>query len=386
MPPKTYEGPELQFVVTTSPGQSNTAANRKRVRSQAPLQSWTERRKRNFEQLEDSRTGREAFRVVTPAVLSRPTSMAQALKQQAPAEPCPGTVIALQHLRLLPTPAASTSNMVMLHTPFRSENAEVMCQRRKTPNLPCGCWQCLPERHLAARHVARRVFVPQSRKKARNRTMQLEGDLAMIGPPSSPENAWRFTGMADPVDCYPVAYKPWFGDMSQEMLTASAQRGWPALKITRGQELACWEKLMCQHAVAEPALFHVCLLFLSSELIHMKILQPETSFLLRVAAFEAISVTLRDAKRASSDPLVLAVDRVALHENLYSDRNAANILHPPAQQCNTSMRGGMDKLSFWEAVKCSIRWSDMVTSQLGGTDHFLEDDEELQNFTMGRSA
>ncbi|KAK5709480.1 hypothetical protein LTR17_019755 [Elasticomyces elasticus] len=217
MPPKTYEGPELQFVVTTSPGQSNTAANRKRVRSEAPLQSWTERRKRNFEQLEDSRTGREAFRVVTPAVLARPTSMAQALEQQAPAEPCPGTVIALQHPRLLPTPAASTSNMVMLHTPFRCENAEVM----------------------SAQHVARRVFVPQSRKKARNRTMQWEGDLAMIDPPSSPENAWRFTGMADPFDCYPVPCKPWFGGMSQHMLTASAQREWPALMITRDQELAC---------------------------------------------------------------------------------------------------------------------------------------------------
>ncbi|KAK5690124.1 hypothetical protein LTR17_026050 [Elasticomyces elasticus] len=316
MPPKTYEGPELQFVVTTNPGQSNTAANRKRVRSQAALQSWTERRKRNFEQLEDSRTGREAFHVVTPALLARPTSMAQALKQQAPAEPCPGTVIALQHPRLLPTPAASTSNMVMLHTPFSSENAEVLY----------------------------------------------------------------------PFDCYPVPYKPWFGGMSQHMLTASAQRGWPALKITRDQEPTCWEKLMCQHALAKPALFYVCLPFASSELIPMKILQPGTSFLLRVAAFEAISVALRDAKRASSDPLVLAFDRVALHENLYGDRNAANILHPPAQQCIISMRGGMDKLSSWELVKRSIRWSDMVTSQLEGTDRFLEDDEDLQNFTTGQSA
>ncbi|KAK5676995.1 hypothetical protein LTR17_027721, partial [Elasticomyces elasticus] len=79
MPPEAYEGPELQFVVTTNLGQSNTAANRKRVRSQAALQSWTERHKRNFEQLEDSGTGREAFRVVTPALLATPTSMAQAL-------------------------------------------------------------------------------------------------------------------------------------------------------------------------------------------------------------------------------------------------------------------------------------------------------------------
>ncbi|TKA80797.1 hypothetical protein B0A55_01624, partial [Friedmanniomyces simplex] len=94
MPPKADEGQELQFVVTTNPGQASTAANRKRVRSQAALKSWPERRKRNFEQLEDASTGRGrgAFRVATPTPPARLQKKAQAQKQQPLPEPGSGTI------------------------------------------------------------------------------------------------------------------------------------------------------------------------------------------------------------------------------------------------------------------------------------------------------
>ncbi|TKA64768.1 hypothetical protein B0A55_11314 [Friedmanniomyces simplex] len=305
MPPKPDEGQELQFVVTTNPGQASTAANRKRVRSQAALKSWPERRKRNFEQLEDASTGRGrgAFRVATPTPPARLQKKAQAQKQQPLPEPGSGTI----------------------------------------------------------------------------------RDLALISPPSSPEPARPFTGMADPFNCYPVPYKPWFDGILHHMLTVFAPRGWPALKITRDQGLS-WERFMQQHASSEPALFYVRLLFASGDLIRMKVLQPEIALWLRAAAIKAINEALRDPKRASSDPLILAVGRIALHESLYGDRNAADTIHRPAQQRMIQMRGGMKALDFPELVKRLMRWSDTVMSKQGGTERFLEDDEKVHNFTLGESV
>ena len=43
-----------------------------------------------------------------------------------------------------------------------------------------------------------------------------------------------------------------------------APRGWPALKITNDQGMQ-WEWFMTQHALAEPALFYVRLLFATGD-------------------------------------------------------------------------------------------------------------------------
>ncbi|KAK0778080.1 hypothetical protein LTR91_018644 [Friedmanniomyces endolithicus] len=386
MSPKADEAQSLQFVVTTNPGEATTAANKKRVRSQAALQSWPERRRRNFEQLEGFSGGRGAFRVASPTPPARPKERkARPKKRQPLAESSLGTLVAHEHARPLPTPAISTSSNDTLTIRSSSEEAEIPCSREKTPDFPCQCWQCHPERCLAAQQSGKRTLVPHSGTTGTNGDLGWHGDLALISPPSSPEPSRPFTGLADPYNCYPVPYKPWFDGILHHMLTVFAPRGWPALNITHDQGLA-WERYMVQHSLAEPALFYVRLLFASGDLVNKGVLQPEISLWLRAAAIKTINEALRDPKRASSDPLILAVGRIALHESLYGDRDAANSMHRPAQQRMIQMRGGMEALHFPKLVKRLMRWSDTVMSKQAGTERFLEDDEKVQNFTMRQSV
>lgn len=108
---------------------------------------------------------------------------------------------------------------------------------------------------------------------------------------------------------------------------------------------------MTQHALAEPALFYVRLLFASGDLIRLKVLKPEVSYWLQAQAIQSINEALQDPDRAASDAVILAVGRIALHENLYGNKQAATTVHRPAQKRMIDMRGGMKALPFPELVK-----------------------------------
>lgn len=165
------------------------------------------------------------------------------------------------------------------------------------------------------------------------------------------------------------------------MLTVFAPRGWPALKITN-EEGVNWEWFMTQHALSEPALFYVRLLFASGDLIRLKSLDPNVSLWLQAQAITAINEALSDPRRATSDALILAVGRIAMHEAFYGDKQAANSYHRPAQRRMIQMRGGMKALPFPELVKRLMRWADKVMAMQSGTERMLEDDEESENFTI----
>jgi len=169
------------------------------------------------------------------------------------------------------------------------------------------------------------------------------------------------------------------------MLTVFAPRGWPALKITKDEGLN-WEWFMTQHALAEPALFYVRLLFASGDLIRLGTLSRETSYWLQDQAIRAINEALSDPSRATSDPLILAVGRIALHESMYGNRQAANVIHRPAQQRMIEMRGGMKALDFPALVKRLMRWSDRVMAMQGGTARLLEEDDADKNYSLGQSV
>ena len=139
---------------------------------------------------------------------------------------------------------------------------------------------------------------------------------------------------------------------------------------------------MTQHALSEPALFYVRLLFATGDLVRLKVLKPEITFWLQAQAISAINEALSDPKRATSYALILAVGRIALHEALYGDRKAAHTIHRPAQKRMIEMRGGMRALPFPELVKRLKLWSDTVMEKQSGTERMLEDDEENTNFTM----
>lgn len=143
-----------------------------------------------------------------------------------------------------------------------------------------------------------------------------------------------------------------------------------------------WEWFMTQHALSEPALFYVRLLFASGDLIRLNTLHRDVSLWLQAQAIKAINEALSDPKRATSDALILAVGRIAMHEAFYGDKQAANSYHRPAQRRMIQIRGGMKELPFPELVKRLMRWADTVMAKQSGTERMLEDDEQNENFTM----
>ncbi|KAF2772294.1 hypothetical protein EJ03DRAFT_334128 [Teratosphaeria nubilosa] len=330
MPPKKTsdgqnDGDGYTFLVTRNP-LTSSAADKKKVRSAAAVSSWPERRKRTYEQFQSSLKHGQVT-----SEISGPISLA-------------------------------TSE------PY---------SRESTPDLPCQCVRCNPQIHRALKRTGRPVLMPSTRKRTAN------GNIKWLMPTPLPSPP--VTSATDSFNCYPVPYKPWFDGLLHHMLTVYAPRGWPALKITRAQGLR-WEWFMTQHALSEPALFYVRLLFASGDLVRLRVLQPGVSYWLRDQAIRAINEALKDGRRAISDALILAVGRIALNESMYGDRHAANTIHRPAQQRMIQMRGGMKALDFPDLVKRLMRWSDTVMSKQGGTQRFLEDEDELKNFGMDESV
>jgi len=142
---------------------------------------------------------------------------------------------------------------------------------------------------------------------------------------------------------------------------------------------------MTQHALQEPALFYVRLLFATGDLVALGRLRPEVPLWLRARAVQAINRALDNPAQATSDALILAVGRIALHESMYGDRIASNAIHRPAQYRMIMMRGGMDALPFPDLVKRLMRWADRVMSMQGGVPRFLAEDES-QNYTVDQSV
>lgn len=140
---------------------------------------------------------------------------------------------------------------------------------------------------------------------------------------------------------------------------------------------------MTQHALEEPALLYVRLLFASGDLVRMGSLDRKRSYALQSQAIKEINNALSDSKRSVSDGLILAVGRIALHESMYGDRAAANQIHRPAQRRMIDLRGGITNLGFPDLVKRLMRWSDRVMSIQGNTDRFLPDEEDCDNETYG---
>jgi hypothetical protein len=204
--------------------------------------------------------------------------------------------------------------------------------------------------------------------------------MRLIARYAVPRPARIGAGRHDPFDCYPVQWQPWYDGLLHYMMTVFAPRAWPVLNIT--SEQGCkWEWFMTQHAMEEPALFYVRLLFASGDLIRIGVLNRECSYWLQSQAIKAINEALQDPKRSMGDGLILAVGRIALHECMYGDRNASNTIHRPAQRRMIDMRGGMTKLGFPDLVKRLMRWGDRVMSMQGSTSRLLPDDEDEGNST-----
>ena len=126
---------------------------------------------------------------------------------------------------------------------------------------------------------------------------------------------------------------------------------------------------MTQHALAEPALFYVRLLFASDDLIRLGALPRATAHWLQAQSLRAIHAALSDPARATADPMILAIGRIAMHEALYGDgdRARAAALHRHAQARMVALRGGLAALPFPAIVKRLMRWADGVMAVQTGS-------------------
>jgi hypothetical protein len=249
--------------------------------------------------------------------------------------------------------------------------------RSKKHHQDCRCQQCsyiTPASSVAASPKSEFDF-----EMGHSDHVKTEGAIALY---SLPRPATISPGRDDPFNCYPVEWHPWFDGLLRYMMTVFAPRAWPVLDITEAQGQR-WEWFMTQHAMEEPALFYVRLLFASGDLIRLGALNREASFWLQSQAIKAINEALEDPRRSASDGLILAVGRIALHECMYGDRAASNAVHRPAQRRMIDIRGGMPKLGFPDLVKRLMRWADRVMSMQGNTGRFLPDDEDEGNATYG---
>ncbi|KAK3706472.1 hypothetical protein LTR37_012682 [Vermiconidia calcicola] len=366
------QGEGLTFVVTTNPSDRSSAANKKRIRSLAALRSWPERRRKTFDHLDQSGL-RGGFVLNIDAPIAG-SSWERVPKQKAGAAPTQGGL--------------SSQHEVCL------EEEPLFEKCTRASNECCSCIHCRSEKRYGygpsqgdstLRVTIRRAAKTQTRKRTADGQLKpraTEPELVMAPPPApSPLTVVNNVGRAEPFSCYPVPYRPWFDRILHHMMTIFAPRGWPALKITNAEGLM-WESFMTQHALSEPALFYVRLLFASGDMIRLRVLNAEVTFWLQAQAIISINEALTDPKRASSDALILAVGRIALHEALYGDKKAASAMHRPAQKRMIQMRGGMRELPFPELVKRLMRWSDNVMAMQTGTERMLEDDEQTQNFSM----
>ncbi|KAK5111807.1 hypothetical protein LTR62_004727 [Meristemomyces frigidus] len=383
MPPK--QAPEqgtqdLQFVVTTqqNPQNGTSAANRRKVRSQAALKSWPGRRNRNFEQLEVSvnRSGTSrGSQNPRPRAPQESSQKAQSSRRRdaglssSEAGPQPADKLLQSHNDV----SDSQPEILLPHT---SINAGLITPY--TRPTPPGHQDYFPAQRQP-------IIVPppatlQRQKRTADGTPKPHPFSPFLSPPPSPLSSSSIN-TSDPFNTSPVPPKPGFARILHHMMTVFAPRGWQSLHITTDQG-RMWERFMTQHALAEPALFYVRLLFASGDMIRLGILPRETSYWLRGRAITAINEALRDPERAASDGLILAVGRIGFHEAMYGDRAASDRVHRPAQQRMIQMRGGMRALGFPELVKRLMRLTDEIMARRGGTERFIEDDEERPNWSL----
>ena len=377
---KKAEDDKITFVVTTNPYDATSAANKKRVRSVAALKSWPERRRKIFENWDQS--GQGGF-VLDPPEPRASSSKSPLVKKSRPLVPPR-------------TPSAASVPGGEQYPPDEEPLFE-KCTRASANG--CQCVHCRLEKSSGRYYYGppKGSWTPMappsvSRKRTADgkiKTEETRGEVALLTPPSSPMPSplvrVNNVGRAEPFNQYPVHYLPIFDFILNHMMTVFAPRGWPLLKITN-QEGLSWENFMTLHALKEPALFYVRLLFASGDLIRLKVLQPEVSWWLQSQAVLSINEALQDPERATSDAIILAIGRIAMHESFYGDKHAANTMHRPAQRRIIGMRGGMKNLPFPELVKRLMRWADTVMSKSSGTERMLEDDEKNENYSMKQNV
>lgn len=125
--------------------------------------------------------------------------------------------------------------------------------------------------------------------------------------------------------------------------------------------------------LTEPALFYTSLFLATGIPVANGQMDIEKALWLRGHAIRALNEALDDPKRATSNAVISAVGKIALHEFIYGDRKASIRIHRPAQQYMIAMRGGIERLGLPPITLQLMTWYDALMAAESGTVAYFKD-------------
>ena len=172
------------------------------------------------------------------------------------------------------------------------------------------------------------------RKRTRSQSSPLDESgirTAIVSQGRLPDPSYLDASQRDPFDTYPVPYQPWFGWLLDFWYAGTLPRARRLVKTTAEgiNAYILWSR---RFEMTEPALFYTSLFLATGIPVANGMLRVEKALWLRGQAVRALNEALSDPERATSNAVISSVGKIALHEHIYGDREAAHRIHRPAQQ------------------------------------------------------
>ncbi|KAK3638062.1 hypothetical protein LTR56_013272 [Elasticomyces elasticus] len=163
----------------------------------------------------------------------------------------------------------------------------------------------------------------------------------------------------EPFYVFPVPYQPWMPWMVEYLKNVFFPRGWSAFGLTNAEGIA-WSTQSLRQAMTEPAMFYMQLFTASGALLRDGRITKELEVWLRAETVRCINEALDVPVRALSTPLIHTVGRIAIHECLHGDVEAARLIHRPAYRRMIVMRGGVAAMGVSDFVVRLMDWTDRI--------------------------
>ncbi|KAH9832423.1 hypothetical protein Tdes44962_MAKER02087 [Teratosphaeria destructans] len=226
------------------------------------------------------------------------------------------------------------------------------------------------------------------RKRSHSRSFAGEEPAILLPYGRLPDPAYMDSSSKDPFSTYPVPYKSWFGWLLDFWYSGILPRSNRLVKVTTAQmsSYITWSRAF---EITEPALYYTSLFLATGIPVSNGQLGIEKALWLRGMAVKALNEALSDPRRATSNAVISAVGKVALHEHIYGDRQASHRIHRPAQQRMIAMRGGVERLGLPAITLQLMVWYDaLMAAESGTTAYFadLPDRLDLKSFAPNEAV
>lgn len=233
------------------------------------------------------------------------------------------------------------------------------------------------------RHRTPRRLVPTPANIGRKRSRQDRSPSVSLSRSRSPsfdkvtygrlpDPTYLDAGPKDPFETYPVSYQPWYGWLLDYWYNHTLLKANKLVKCTPHQmsDYVLWSR---GFEVTEPALYYTSLFLATGIPVANGSFHVNRALWLRGEAVKALNEALSDPLRATSNAVISAVGKIALHEHIYGDRQAAHAVHRPAQQRMIALRGGVEKLGLPTITLQLMVWYDALMAAESKTEPYFRD-------------